>query len=88
MLVVAGGLMDQEKRFRDLKLRSLEKGLFFPCFYMLLLPLPLCLLVFWILALLIIKSSQLTAWAALVYVIFTVAVVLHALLDLSSMLSL
>lgn len=40
VLVVAGGFMDQEKGFRDLKLRSLGKGHFFFCFYMLLLPLP------------------------------------------------
>lgn len=29
MLVVAGGFMDKEKGFRDLKLRSLGKGHFF-----------------------------------------------------------
>lgn len=29
VLVVAGGFMDQEKGFRDLKLRSLGKGHFF-----------------------------------------------------------
>lgn len=45
VLVVAGGFMDQEKGFRDLKLRSLGKGHFFFCFYMLLPP-PFCLLVF------------------------------------------
>lgn len=42
MLVVAGGYMDQEKGFRDLKLRSLGKGHFlFFCFYMLLRAPPL-----------------------------------------------
>lgn len=58
--------MDQEKEFRDLKLRSLGKGHFF----LFSVVFPLCLLVFWILALLIIKNSQLTAWAALVYCYF------------------
>lgn len=59
VLVVAGGFMDPEKGFRDLKLRSLGKGhFFFFCFYMLLLPpSPFCLLAFWILTLLTIKSS-------------------------------
>lgn len=93
VLVVAGGFMDQEKGFRDLKLRSLGKGHFFSVFICCCSPSPLLsvgfLLVFWILTLLIIKSSQLVDCVGCWFiVIFTVAVVVHALLDLSSMLSL
>lgn len=55
VLVVAGGFMDQEKGFRDLKLRSLGKGHFFFVFICCCPP-PLflsvgLLLVFWILTL-------------------------------------